>query len=64
MNPSLIELVAHVVMKARRAGLDHQDQRDAAEAVLMASLPGESSAIAHFVMELAFPKALEGYLAA
>lgn len=55
MNPSLIDLVVQVVRKARRAGLDPQDQQDAAKAALMAAMPHESPAIAHFIVDLLYP---------
>ncbi|WP_146747690.1 hypothetical protein [Paramagnetospirillum kuznetsovii] len=55
MSPILIDLVTHVVESAQRAGLDGRDQRDAAEAVLMAAMPSESPAIAHFMVELLYP---------
>ena len=58
MDPSLIEIVTRVVDKARQAGLDVQDQRDAAVAALWAVTPGEAPAIAHFIVQLVFPRSV------
>ncbi len=59
MSPSLIDLVTHVVRKARCAGLSGQDQCDAAEAALMAAMPSEAPAIAHFMVQLLYPQLAE-----
>ncbi|TAN61138.1 MAG: hypothetical protein EPN20_12845 [Magnetospirillum sp.] len=59
MNPALIEIVTRVVADARRAGLDVEDQRDAAVASLWAAMPGEAPAIAHFIVQLVFPPVVD-----
>jgi hypothetical protein len=56
MDQSLIEMVCRVVVSARRAGLEVQDQRDAAVAALWAATPGEAPAIAHLMVELLYPE--------
>jgi hypothetical protein len=56
MDSTLIALVTRVVTAARRAGLEVQDQRDAAEAALIAALPSEAPAIAHFMVEMLYPR--------
>ncbi|CAA7622061.1 hypothetical protein [Magnetospirillum sp. SS-4] len=60
----LAALVLRVVAEARRAGLDPQEQRDAARAVLMAALPFEVPAIAHNLVDLVFPRAAAAGMAA
>lgn len=56
MDPSLIEMVTRVVTNARRAGLEVQDQHDAAVAAVWAATPGESPAIAHLMVQLLYPR--------
>ena len=59
MDPSLIEIVTRVVANARQAGLEVEFQRDAAVAALWAVMPGEAPAIAHFIVQLAFPQVVD-----
>lgn len=64
LESTLVALVHRVVNEARRAGLAPQDQRDAAEAVLLAALPSEAPAIARTFVELVFPRIATTELAA
>lgn len=59
MDQSLIEMVSRVVLNARRAGLEIQEQRDAAVAALWAATPGEAPAIAHLMVELLYPEVVD-----
>ena len=56
MDQALIEMVRRVIANARRAGLGVQDQQEAAVAALWAATPGEAPAIAHFIVQLVYPK--------
>ena len=55
MDPSLIEIIKTAVRSAQRQGLGTQEQRDAAEAVLLALIPSLSPSIAHLIVEQLFP---------
>ncbi|WP_156612486.1 hypothetical protein [Paramagnetospirillum marisnigri] len=59
MSQSMIDLVTHVVTRARSVGLDQQDQRDAAVAALMAAMPHETPTIARFMVDLVLPTLAE-----
>lgn len=55
MDPSLIEIIKTAVLSARTQGLGTQEQRAAAEAVLLAMIPSLSPAIANLIVEQLYP---------
>ncbi len=55
MDPSLIEIIKNAVRSAQRQGLGTQEQRAAAEAVLLALIPSLSPSIANLIVEQLFP---------
>lgn len=55
MDPSLIEIIKNAVRSAQSLGLGMQDQRAAAEAVLLALIPSLSPSIANLIVEQLYP---------
>lgn len=55
MDPSLIEIIKNAVLSAQKLGLGTEEQRDAAEAVLLALIPSLSPSIANLIVEQLFP---------
>lgn len=56
IDPTLVELVTQVIGRARRVGLDVEDQRDAAVAVLWAAMPSEAPAVGSLIVQQLFPR--------
>ncbi|CAA7622065.1 hypothetical protein [Magnetospirillum sp. SS-4] len=55
MDPSLLEIIGSAVSSARGQGLGVEEQRDAAEAVLLAMVPSLTPSIANLVVEQLYP---------
>ncbi len=64
MDPSLIEIITTAVRTSRRAGLSAGEQRDAAQAVLVAMVPSLAPAIAQLIVDQLYPFVPEAEIAA
>jgi len=56
LDSQLEDMVMRVVGFARNAGLSDQDQRDAAQAAVLAVLPAEAPAVAYLIVQQLYPR--------
>jgi hypothetical protein len=64
MDPSLIEIISEAVGSARAAGLEVQEQRQAAVRVLIEIVPSLSTGIAELIVDQLFPIVADRVVAA